>query len=175
VCGILALSSQEPQTKAIFSVTWTLTKYLPGTNMPLIAKKPGRAGYLCRRRPRLRGNRGYEARDTFYCRSLSHELVPRIFQPFKSNIRRLCVGVMVAAMFLAQRALAAQQSRGSRLRYRIFDVGTLGGPDTTEGVARPRQFVGKVHFAGALSVNIAGRSIATAQPCRSRLHAEEAR
>jgi probable HAF family extracellular repeat protein len=53
------------------------------------------------------------------------------------NIRRLCLVVMVAAMFLAPRALVAQQSRGSRMRYRIFDVGTFGGPNSqTNGTSR---------------------------------------
>src|SRR6476620_2058174 len=53
------------------------------------------------------------------------------------NIRRLCLVVMVAAMFLAPRALVAQQSRGSRIRYRIFDVGTFGGPNSqTNGTSR---------------------------------------
>jgi len=61
------------------------------------------------------------------------------------NILRLALVVTMAAMFLAQRPLVAQQSSGSRLRYRIFDVGTFGGPNSqTNGTTRIMNNLGVV-------------------------------
>jgi probable HAF family extracellular repeat protein len=50
--------------------------------------------------------------------------------PSNRSFRRLGLIVALAAMFLAHGLLSAQQFRGSRLRYRIFDVGTFGGPNS---------------------------------------------
>jgi probable HAF family extracellular repeat protein len=58
---------------------------------------------------------------------------------------RLRLVIIVAAMLLTQRPLVAQQSPESRLRYRIFDVGTFGGPNSqTNATSRPMNNRGMV-------------------------------
>jgi probable HAF family extracellular repeat protein len=55
----------------------------------------------------------------------------------KCNVRRLVLIVGLAAMFLPHELSSAQRSSASRLRYRIFDVGTFGGPNSqTNGTSR---------------------------------------
>ena len=57
--------------------------------------------------------------------------------PSNRNFRGPGLGVALAAMFLTQAFLPAQEFRESRLRYRVFDVGTFGGPNSqTNGTSR---------------------------------------